>query len=389
MKELSSYLGSTRIGRSDIDYEHNRLLYMPIIELLRSTITGIERERCEVVIVYTLNRFTEITRIAGKTMLIYDRYVGQAFSVLTRILYWSPNIETSARAFARMFAEQAIVSGDAPGSLAGTMLFEKTSKYWNLPQSISDVNVASQIRLQEIFVFAHEYCHLIMADNVDFRDSRRRIGNLLMEGPDKNDGDIAQDYAAFSERYPKRSTYKQWRQMKEDDLAFIALHADELRDELACDEFALCIVLLACKMLKIDAQHGFKSVFLAMRNIRTLSYIRRLANPRLGRLGLAAALPVRLLQKRQHLLRTGFGLAAMAYDVEEEFGSIGNELMDLSDLHDRQVDNPLLFSVIPQLQNVRKKLFKKHGTSTFPEISTISRSLGWDPDADELEYTVI
>lgn len=389
MTELASYLGATRIGRHDIPAEQSRLLYTPAVETLRSTIKGAERERCEVAIVYTLNRFTEITHLSSKTVLIYDRYVGQALNTLTRILHWSPDTKSSTRAFARMFAEQAIIAGDAAGAGVGATLFAEASEHWNLPPSASDPEVAAQVHLQELFVFAHEYCHLIMASSSDFRDSRRRVGDILLEGPDDGDGESEQAYVAFAERYPNYRSFKQWRQMRQDERAFVARHVGEIRGELACDDFALGIVLETCKRQQIDARYGFKSVFLALRNIRSLAYMRRLANPRLARLGMAAAVPERLLQKRQHLLRTGFSLAALAHGVEKELESIQSELMDLSDLHDKQVDYPLLFSIVPQLQKVRMRALKKLGKSQFPEALSVARMLGWDPDADEIEYLVM
>jgi hypothetical protein len=387
MDMLAAYLGATRIGRSDVSKDETLLLYRPLVELMRDTIRGTERERCEVVLVYTLNRFTEITRLGGRTLLIYDRYAGQALNTFTRILTWSTGPEASARAFARIFAEQAIIAGDGAGAFAGAETFARLGEHWNLPPASSDLTVSLQVHLQEMFVFAHEYCHLIMTGDDGFRESRKHVGDILIEGYLEDDSEEA--YRSFEARYPGYQTMDKWRSTRRVHRAFIDEHRDEIREELACDDFALNILVRSCLDRDIDVGLAFKSAFLALRNIRALAYIRRLSNPRLAKLGLAGARPERLLQVRQHLLRNGFVLAAKVHDVEQALHSISGELMDLSDLHDRQVDFPLLTRIVPELQKLRKFMLKKGVEADMHHARKAARALGWDPDAEEIDYAIL
>ncbi|UVO49672.1 hypothetical protein M0208_03780 [Sphingomonas sp. SUN019] len=132
------------------------------------------------------------------------------------------------------------------------------NEHWSLPPAASDPDGLPKAHLPEPFVFAHGYCPLIMADSADFRESRRYVGDLLLDEPDEDDGDTEQANAAFAERYPNYRTCKQWRQMRVDDRARVVLNADELREELACDAFALSITLENCKRQEIDARRGFE-----------------------------------------------------------------------------------------------------------------------------------
>jgi len=387
MTKLGHYLGSSRISRHDVPNSQSALHYIPLVNHIRSILKGSEREKCEVIIVYTLNRYSEITNIDGETKLIYDRYSGQALNTLTRILFWSKDSRTAMRAFAKIFAELAIVAGDGAGAIAGALSSSKLNKFWKIPPAGGSQAVSTQVYLQEFFVFAHEYCHMVMASNPEFRESRRRVGNILIESMEYDESH--ESYKRFAEHYPGMESYEVWRDVGRRHQSFILSHKTELCDELACDDFALNLLVEHCMRQSIAVKYAFVASFLALRNIRTISYIRISANPLLSRSKLDQALPVLLLQARQHLLRNGYTLVAKARGVEADLQNVMDDMIALSDLHDKQIDNPLLEEGLDRLHKARDLVVSSGEDFGILKAFEIARTLGWDPDADTINYLSI
>lgn len=388
MKALETYLSATRIGANDGVGAGARLMYEGVVAQLRDIVRPFSPPECRVAIVFTLNRRTEITRIQGEPVLIYDRYLGQLLNTLTRILQWGDDTRAGERAFGRIFAEMALLAGDAPGSVAGYVYSSARNEFWNLPPAGGDFQVSASVRLQELFVFAHEYCHLLMNASSEFQASRRRIGQLLLEPEDEDNA--PELYAQFAERYPNYQTFDQWTRTRREWRLFIDEHSDAIRDELACDDFAMSAVLISARDLQIGVVSAFEAIFLALRNVRVLSYIRVAATPRLARRGLAGATHTRMLQARQHLLRRAFRYAAVAHELaDDEVTAVWPRLMDLSDEHDRRVDDPLLFKCLPTLKKARLGAAKMRPRLGMIEAFEIAKAHGWQPQAREVDYIIL
>ncbi|TAY13848.1 hypothetical protein [Rhizobium leguminosarum] len=387
MTALGRYLSGTRIGCADLPGEEAKLLYGPIINKLSKTLVGTMPEKLDVAIVHTMNRYSEISRIADRPVLIYDRYAGQLLNTLTRILYWSQDVRTSNRFFSKVFAEQAILAGDLTGGMAGALAHVQFQKFWNIRPAGSDARVSLRVRLQEVFIFAHEFAHAMMTASEEFQKSTRAIGDLLTEPRDgpKDRG----AYKFFQERYPGRQTFKQWKQLGEAEDAFVTDHRELLRDEVGCDDFALHMTLVTCLSMDESPEYAFEAAFLALRNIRALAYIRRDANPASSKLPHQNTTEFRLLQVRQHRLRDAFRSVAAVYSIEKALDGFWAKLQDLSDLHDRQIDYPLLATTLSSFKRVRRQLMKDKAVSQVRDVFEVAEWLGWDPAAKSVNYVLL
>lgn len=387
MKGLSRYLSGTRIGRPGLPGEEARLLYGSAVKNLRQIVSKVTDVACDVAIVHTLNRYSEICRIGDSKVLIYDRYAGQLLNAMTRILYWSSDRRTGDRLFSKLFAEQSILAGDWAGAMIGTGLHIQLQEFWTIPKASSDADVARKVQLQEVFVFAHEYCHAMMASSEAFRQSTREVGEILLQ-PRSTPRDRV-SYRHFEQRYPGKQSFRDWKKSGDDDEAFVQRNKDLLRDELGCDDFALHATLMVCLKLGAPPDFAFEAAFLALRNIRALAYIRREANPRSSKLGSAAAIEERLLQVRQHRLRDAFRPVASMYGVETDLDTFWSRLQDLSDLHDRQIDNPLLFASLRRFKAQRRSLLKSTRVPERTDVFDVAKMLGWEPDTPDVEFIMI
>ncbi len=369
--------------------EDSRQMYQPTIALVRKIVGQITPARCDVAIVYSMNRHAEICHIGSNPTLVFDRYVGQAVNTFMRILTWSEHPVRSTRAFARIFSEQAILAGDAAGAIAGMLMFEQTSHLWNLPHTADDPKVKLQVQLQEMFILAHEYCHLMMAASNEFRQSRLRIADMMLEPIAISLGE--QHYAEFIARYPYEveSGLENFLSILSMQDKFIADNSAALRTEFSCDEFALHVTLLTCMQMGNDPKFAFEAAFLTLRNMRALAYIREAAKPGLFERDAVFGLGVKMLQARQHKLRGAYRWVALAYGLEKEFEDIIPDLMDLSDRHDDKIDNPLLFQILGTLVSTRNEIAVENPDLGLESAFEIAEAQGWAPRAPEVEYVLI
>lgn len=389
MKPLDRYLAATRIGREDAPSALSVLHYRRLARLCRGRFRGATLRRLKVAIVYTLNRYSEIVALPGGHTLIYDQHAGQVLSTFTRIMRFAEDPRAGERVFMRILAEESLAVGDPHGAQIGYSFAEKFAPYWTVAPIASDPEVVIEVLLQEMFVFAHEYCHLAMAGDAKFAESRRRVGDLLTntEGEESRDKG---EYKAFGDRYGDVETYDAFVASRRAQRARIAQHREALLSELGCDDFALWVLISICGEEGYAPKLAFRAAFLALRNIRTISYIREAVSPIKAIADVGGGEAALLLQIRQHRLRGVFGVVAQGAGLTEELNAFWAELQDLSDLHDQKIDNPVLFGTIPTFAEARNTLAESETNLIGPAGAwEIAERGGWRPHAAKLHHLVV
>lgn len=384
MTALSLYLSETRIGPSKMPTGSEA--YALHVGVCRSMIRAVRHPK--VAIVYSLSKRSEIVTIDGEPFLIHDRYLGQTLNTLTRILYWAQSPKPGEHIFFRTLAEEALLRGDSLGAMLGHRVAADLRRHWKVRQAVSSRDVWLEVLFQELFILAHEYCHLLMATLPEFAASRRRIGVLLADPEHDPPSDEAR-YAAFRRRYPSGGSFEAFTEMGHATQTFLRENQALLVDELACDDFALNVLLHHARAEGHPVGLVVRASFLSLRNIRALQYLRDATGPEGARRDVGGGLEARLLQARQHRLRSAYHVAAnqAGYDVGEE-DAVWRDLADLSDLHDRRIDEPILFKVIPRLATARNRLATTKPPGGIAECFNLAALTGWSPSS-KLDYLLI
>ena len=341
-----------------------------------------------VAIVYSLSKRSEIVSLDDEPYLIHDRYLGQTLNTLTRILYWAQSPKPGEHIFYRTLAEEALLRGDALGAKLAHGVAADLRRYWKVRQVGSSREVFLEVLFQELFVLVHEYCHLLMATLPEFAASRRRIGVLLTESEYDPAIDEAR-YVAFRLRYPDGGSFEKFAEIGLVMRTFLRENQALLVDELACDDFALNVLLHYARAEGHPASLPVRASFLSLRHIRALQYLRDATASEGAHTDVGGSVETRLLQARQHRLRTAYHVAAnqAGYDLGPE-DAVWRELADLSDLHDRRIDEPILFRIIPRFAKARRRLTVKEPQGGITECFRLASLTGWSPSS-ELDYLLL
>ena len=201
MSALERYLVETRIGRDDMPNGSSVSHYDSLVNICRAMLSTDGLRHPKVARVYTLNRFSEIVRLPEETVLIHDQHAGQTLSTFTRIMRFGKDPRAGERVFMRMLAEEFLMVGDPLGAAFGYVRSARLENYWKLPTIGSSSEARIEVWLQELFVLAHEYCHLLMSISPGFADLRRSVGELLTD-TEGEEVDDKRAYEAFCARYP-------------------------------------------------------------------------------------------------------------------------------------------------------------------------------------------
>lgn len=387
-ERLGLYLAGTRTAKIGQPNPAFVPFYAGHITFCRQALKTPDTGHAKVAIVYTLARRSEVVQLGGEPILIHDQHLGQTLSTCLRVMKLAPSLRAKARFFHRVLAEESLSVGDAAGATAGMYLYARLQEDWAaVPKLITDRNASIDVALQELFVIAHEYSHLMMEAWPELMASRRRVGDLLVRDRQRRK-DRKADYEAVEARYPGVETFESFKANGERQRQFHRDYADALRDEVGCDDFALNIALLYCKAFKLPAHHAFRAAFLALRHMRAVHYIRECVSPTKAKRDVGGSLEVRLLQAREHMLRGVFELAAKAHDVVDQLDGFWQELQDLSDEQDREVDLPLLTEIIPAFAKARNRLARARRW-TFADCTTPGELMDWDMGADHVHNVVL
>jgi hypothetical protein len=384
--EIARYLAASRIGHLKEPGEASKIRYDALLSLCRGFIPSLEN--VPVVVVYSLNKTSEVVTFSSGPTLVFDQYIGQALNTLTRILYWADDERTAFRYFAKLLAEECVLTGNADLARHAAAVHVELDRFWKLPTIASAPEKLEEVLLQELFVFAHEYCHILMNADESFAESRHRIGELLLSSSDRAPS-MKQQYEQYRARYPDSTTYEDFVDACAEKERFIAKSGEALRDELSCDDFALSVLIHACKTLGRPPGLAFRAAFLCMRHIRLLNYVRAFVRQvRDGQELSAVNDRVRLLQARQHQVRGVFSLAAKAAGIKEDLAATWSEIQTLSDDHDSRLDDPLLFGFFPKVGDVVSKMTDPSmlPRSNLQACFDLAELMGWSPREDQPSF---
>ncbi len=175
---IRDYLRDTRLLASDQPSRSAEALYYTMITACESFCERLlhnSRTTPRIAVTYSAQRKCELVELGEAHILIYDQNLGQALNTFNRIVFFAKELISAYRPLLRILVDEAIVLGRID---LATFFMAKSIKYddtWNLPPAASDPFVQTQTWLQELFVFAHEYCHLLMSADSGFRANRARV----------------------------------------------------------------------------------------------------------------------------------------------------------------------------------------------------------------------
>lgn len=340
-----------------------------------------------VAVTYSAQRKCELIELNNSRILIYDRNLGQALNTFNRIVFFGKSSTDGFRPLLLLLTDEALLLGRSDLAL---FLLAKSIKYaetWKLPHAISDPFVQTQTWLQELFIIAHEYCHLLMSADEEFRAQRARVGKIIWELPDEQSP--AEIREGLLERYgtapPIEDIAKHVQPPRDTALA----NQSALIEELGCDDFAFHVLAEYGSSVSLPPKDFFKATFLVLRHVRAINYARAFVRSVVeGADASGIDLRVQLLQVRQHRLRELFpamleiikskSTTAEFEDLSAE--SLQDQLSDLSDIHDLKIDNVFLFELFPKISQEFRDWKRRHKKSKQYDISQcrqVALARGW------------
>jgi hypothetical protein len=349
-----------------------------------------------VVITYSAQRKCELVEFGDSRVLIFDKNLGQALNTLNRIVFFAEESISAYRGLLRYVTDEAILLGRSDLASFFAMKTRKYAKYWDLPMAGTEPEIWTQTYLQELFVFAHEYCHLIGSVDSAFHDSRARVGGLLME-PEK--ADPAALHVAYVKRYGKDISFEEFLTIHTELERDLETSREELVDELGCDDFAIHVLAEYCRKYRIPLVDVFRAAFLALRHVRAINYARAFVRQLVDETEPSGFdRRVRLLQHRQHRLRTAFPFIVEILKSDSRgaptlesvtAASLDALISDLSDRHDSKVDEVLLFELFPNLSNEFadwKGRYKVSPQSDASQCILLASMRGWSYGLEKATY---
>lgn len=385
---IGAYLADTRLLSRDQPDEGTEAYYFLMVQFCNALIkSNANIKPPPVVITYSAQRKCELVELGEDRILIFDKNLGQAFNTLNRILFFGEESISAYRGLLRYVTDEAILFGRSDIAAFFAMKTGKYAKFWDLPMAITRPGVWTQTYLQELFVFAHEYCHLIGSIDNAFHASRARVGKLLME---PEDVDLAKLYEAYVKRYGNDRSFEEFHKVQTERKSDLEASQDELVDELGCDDFAIHVLAEYCRRFRIPLVDSFRAAFLALRHVRAINYVRAFVRQLVEETEPSGFdRRVRLLQHRQHRLRMAFPYIVDTLKANPRGAptlenvtpaSLDAEISDLSDRHDSKVDEVLLFELFPNLSNEFvnwKKRYKMSAHFDASQCILLASTRGW------------
>jgi hypothetical protein len=397
---IRDYLIDTRLlSRGQLN-DATRARYAPMVsfcESIRARGAGGDDKKAHVVVTYSAQRKCELVELNTAQHLIYDRNLGQSLNNLNRIMFFGDKSVSGLRPLVRIMADEAILLGSHALALFFIGNEMRHNDAWTLPAAASRLDILTQTILQELFIIAHEYCHLIASLNPDFRASRARIGKLLWEPDDKPISGV-KIRNRILKRYSEAASAKELERDAIETRHFLKLNEVSLVDELSCDDFALNVLQAWCRKNRIPLREAFKAAFLVLRHVRSINYIRTFVRQlATNKEPTGIDDRVRLLQQREHRLRQAFpfivGIMKASKENKESIENLSAETLhaeisDLSDLQDERIDKVFLFELFSELPYQFSKWNKrcKVVTSKLPTLTEIASLRGWSYDVDDFTF---
>lgn len=378
---ISRYLLHTRLLHPDLPNQSFIANYRTMQEYCSRFATNFlksESAQIPVVLTYSLNRAAEIVKLDSGPVLVYDQFLGQTFNTFHRLYLFGEESWHVPQTLSKMMCEEAICAGRTKVALFYFALRARFNEKARMRKIVSDKGAVLDVFLQELFVFAHEYGHFLMELSPEFRDSRRSAAEAILEAPDTRDPD--ETSRLLKEKYGIEQSPEEIAAENAERAAQLEAAKPTLQDEVACDDFALFILLGYCKENCIDPRKAFVASFLALRNIRALNYLKS----GVSQIGMSdvdgTSERVKLLQFRQHLLRAIYPLVIQVFELEIDPNELHHEITRCSDQHDDKVDNKLLFEFLPATAKWFSEWVPKlaaEDISEFDKCHQLARAMGW------------
>lgn len=162
---ISAYLEATRVLYHDVD-PRLKTAYRTLYEkTIKASSLRLKDHAPKFHVVHSLNKQAEVATVGGDVYLVYDQYLGQTISELSRIFY-SAEDPYDARAFAfRIYAEAYVTAGNADMAIFSAYLhsikYNQSHKYKTLETIETKERRAQSVIVQEAFIIAHEFAHYL------------------------------------------------------------------------------------------------------------------------------------------------------------------------------------------------------------------------------------
>lgn len=396
---IRDYLRDTRLLATDQPNRSAEALYYTMITACESFCERLlhkSRTTPRIAVTYSAQRKCELVELGSARILVYDQNLGQALNTFNRIVFFAKDSISAYRPMLRILVDEAIVLGRID---LATFFIAKNNKFagtWDLPPAVSDPFVQTQTWLQELFVFAHEYCHLLMSADNSFRAHRAKVGRIIWEPLEERAP--AEIRAGLLERYGEAPAIEEIAEQFSFVQDTVKSSENDLVEELGCDDFAFYTLATYGNSVSLPPVDFFKATFLVLRHVRAINYLRAFM-----RQLAEGAEPdgidrrVALLQARQHQLRHAF--PAMLTAIQSESSrtelrqltaeAVHDEISELSDLHDEKIDNVLLFELLPNLAQEFldwKRRYNRPDQHDIAQCRQLALVRGWAFQLEEISY---
>ena len=347
--KIEEYLYATRITRHYPPSEEKIDNAKYRMDLIRQTV-DINQKNYSVFFIESLNKKAEIVPNHGNNSIILDGCLQEAFIMLQAILKHTDSVQQTVVPFSQILRDQALLTGNISALFETECAIEDFSK--NSIDSQWLKNDLELLFLQDMFVLLHELGHVLAKEKSSFLIHAREVGEMIVDisvdNYNKNfDSDRAKE--EYIDRYGDAQDWDRIIKSQDKHIRQLKENRSHLSDEVGYDQFALTGLLSICKRIGLPRSHALFSSFIALRNIRTINYLKASLNSGKEMFGMNSR--VKLLQYRQHLLRDIYRC-----QVSDDYETASAQLSDLSDEYDKKIDNPLIFDFLPHFQSNVLKL---------------------------------
>jgi hypothetical protein len=218
----------------------------------------------EFFVTFSPERTCETVRIKGRTVVIYDQYLGQTFNQLNRLHANSTNPFEAVVYSCKVAGEFAEIDGQI--GLAGALSTAYALHRHRASTHRSDVDVARRMRVgatQEAYVMAHEAFHSILEQQPQW----------LVEMVSDARGDFLNNYYLPMLVELGKTDAESLNQQGDVYLDQIRRFAedDALVEECICDTLAISLFVVGAQ----DLEESRSAIYFALRHLRLLAIIRQ------------------------------------------------------------------------------------------------------------------
>jgi hypothetical protein len=378
---LKEYLINSRkcIGNPSKEMEvHYKRLYSIIQNYAPFDVSNID-----LVISYSTNKTAELLfNSRGKTILIYDQYLGQVFNMLNRIYFNSTEPEIAEYYSLKLHAEEFQLLGDPEIALVCAAAYRMNID--NYKSYKKDVDIDRRLNytlIQEIFVMTHELVHHYFKnnDNTKIFDSIKNNTISLLKEKYSNKTSIDNIHSYLNDRhvalYGTKDSYMDYltkeqieeikidydKDNEESIQEFIDLVKNDncLIEEILCDDIATEWLISFCKKeLFISIENILDGIYVGLMNLRVLGIISEQARDFLEKeselLNFMKTSQIRLIRYRD---KASFYYGLSLNNFEAGF-EIQKKITSSNERYSSILSDRILFNTNDKLDLIKSKIMK-------------------------------